>query len=43
VFEGEKAFMFKDMTQKGFENHPELQVSMSSDLFFLPVADVASE
>jgi len=26
VFEGEKAFMFKDMTQKGFENHPELQV-----------------
>jgi len=25
VFEGEKAFMFKDMTQKGFENHPELK------------------
>ncbi len=25
VFEGEKAFMFKDMTQKGFENHPELE------------------
>ena len=26
VFEGEKAFMFKDMTQKGYENYPELQV-----------------
>ena len=25
VFEGEKAFMFKDMTQKGYENYPELQ------------------
>jgi D-lactate dehydrogenase len=25
VFEGEKAFMFKDMHLKGFENHPDLQ------------------
>lgn len=25
VFEGEMAFMFKDMTQKGYENYPELQ------------------
>lgn len=25
VFEGEKAFMFKDMTQKGYENYPDLQ------------------
>ncbi len=25
VFEGEKAFMFKDMTEKGFKDFPELQ------------------
>lgn len=25
VFEGEKAFMFKDMSKKGFEHHPELE------------------
>jgi len=41
VFEGEKAFMFKDMSQKGFANHPELQdlanmsnVIMSSHVAF---------
>ena len=25
VFEGERAFMFKDMSQTGFENHPDLK------------------
>ena len=25
VFEGEKAFMFKDMTKVGYEHYPELQ------------------
>ena len=25
VFEGEKAFLFKDMSAKGFGNHPELE------------------
>ncbi len=25
VFEGEKAFMFKDMTKTGYEHYPELQ------------------
>lgn len=41
VFEGEKAFMFKDMSQKGFVNHPDLQelanmhnVIMSSHVAF---------
>ena len=41
VFEGERAFMFKDMSQKGFVNHPELQelanmsnVIMSSHVAF---------
>merc|ERR1712135_115236 len=31
VFEGEKAFMFKDMSEKGFENHPELEELASMD------------
>ena len=41
VFEGEKAFMFKDMSEKGFEKHPDLQelanmhnVVMSSHVAF---------
>ena len=41
VFEGEKAFMFKDMSEKGFANHPELEelanmhnVIMSSHIAF---------
>ena len=41
VFEGEKAFMFKDMSDKGFANHPELEelacmhnVIMSSHIAF---------
>ena len=41
VFEGEKAFMFKDMSAKGFENHRELEelanmhnVIMSSHIAF---------
>ena len=31
VFEGEKAFMFKDMSEKGFENHPELEELANMD------------
>lgn len=31
VFEGEKAFMFKDMTKTGYENYPELQDLTSMD------------
>ena len=41
VFEGEKAFMFKDMSTKGFEDYPELEelakmhnVVMSSHIAF---------
>ena len=29
VFEGEKAFMFKDMSQIGYEHYPELQALTS--------------
>eukprot|EP00096_Caligus_rogercresseyi_P009990 TRINITY_DN3506_c0_g1_i1.p1 TRINITY_DN3506_c0_g1~~TRINITY_DN3506_c0_g1_i1.p1 ORF type:complete len:340 (+),score=131.19 TRINITY_DN3506_c0_g1_i1:63-1082(+) len=31
VFEGEKAFMFKDMSKTGFENYPELEELVSMD------------
>lgn len=31
VFEGEKGFMFKDMSKRGFENHPELEALASLD------------
>ena len=31
VFEGEKAFMFKDMTKVGYEHYPDLQELTSMD------------
>ena len=31
VFEGEKQFMFKDMSEKGFEHHPDLEELVSMD------------
>ncbi len=45
VFEGEKAFMFKDMTKTGYENYPELAdlASMSNVIISSHIAFYTDE